>query len=74
MYIYTPDPPRSTCAQNIYGDPISQPEMSDKFVCRECGRTTYGVSYEWRDKALYGNLVKVGLCEECYQKGRIRIR
>jgi hypothetical protein len=48
--------------------------MSDKFVCRECGRTTYGVSYEWRDKALYGNLVKVGLCEECYQKGRIRIR
>jgi len=44
--------------------------MSEKFVCRECGRTTYRVSYEWRDKALYENLVKVGLCEECYHKGR----
>ncbi|MFB0558459.1 MAG: hypothetical protein ACETVY_05005 [Candidatus Bathyarchaeia archaeon] len=43
--------------------------MADKFTCRECGRTTYSDNYEWRDEALYRDLKKLRLCEECYRDG-----
>jgi uncharacterized protein YlaI len=46
--------------------------MTDRHTCRMCGRVTSIDKYEWRDDALYRNLERLRLCEECYQNSRHR--